>query len=59
MKNEKCNERCEEKYVKIKSTNFTRIVWFFMWLFFSCLILGMWLWMREHPRILATLFAIH
>ena len=59
MKNEKCNEHCGEKHVKIKSTNFTRIVWFFMWLFFSCLILGIWLWLGNHPEILASFFAIH
>ena len=59
MKNEKCNEHIEEKYVKIQSTNFTRVVWFFMWLVFSCLVLGIWLWMREHPWTLAALFAIH
>ena len=47
----KANEHCGEK--------FTRIVWFFMWLFFSCLILGIWLWLGEHPEILASFFAIH
>ena len=47
----------EEEYEKIPCA--TRIIWFFGWLFFACLVLGIWFWMRYHHLTLATLFAIH
>ena len=45
--------------VEIQSTNFTKIVCFFMYLVFTCLVLAGWLWMRQHPWSISTLFAIH
>ena len=47
----------EEKYEKIPRA--TRIIWFFGWMFFSCLVLGVWIMLRYNHLTLATLFEIH